>query len=78
VVRDHVADSVLIMWGYWWAGVMGAMAVANVYVSLAMDMIEWSIFMTVIGFGKLGVLLWEFVDVRMHIARSRREAPSAS
>lgn len=76
VVREHVADSVLITWGYWWAAVMGVMALANVYVSLAMDMIEWSIFMTLIGFGKLGVLLWEFIDVRGRIARSRREAHS--
>jgi intracellular septation protein A len=77
VVRQHVPDAVLVTWGYWWAAVMGAMALANVYVSLTMDMVEWSIFMTVIGFGKLAVLGAQFWDVRRRIAASRREAAAS-
>jgi intracellular septation protein len=77
IVSTHVPERVLVLWGYAWSATMATMGAANVGAAFTMNMDQWTIFISALGFAKFGLLSAQFLDLRNRIARSIRAARAA-
>lgn len=73
--REHLDDSVMIGWGYVWAGLMVLTAVLNAFFALATSLAVWSLFVAVFPLAsKLALFAVTYVSVRGHAIRGRAAA----
>jgi intracellular septation protein len=73
--RDHLPDSLMIGWGYVWAGLMFATAALNAVVALTASLAIWSAFIAVVpAASKVALFAVQFVMVRAHAVRNARRA----
>jgi intracellular septation protein len=79
--REHLDDSVMIGWGYAWAGLMFLTAVLNAFFALATSLAVWSLFVAVFPLAsKLALFAVTYLSVRAQVMRKvrRNEAEAAA
>lgn len=73
VARDRLGDSVMIRWGYVWAGVMFATAALNVGFALYASLNAWSSFIAIFPLAsKLGLFAVQYLSIRYMAVRHIR------
>ena len=74
----HLADEIMISWGYVWAGLMFVTAVANAAVALTASFAVWSAFITIVpAASKIVLFAVQFISIR-HIAIRQHRARAAA
>jgi intracellular septation protein len=79
--REFLDDSVMIRWGYVWAGLMFVTAVLNGFFALATSLAVWSLFVAVFPVAsKLALFAVHYLSIRALAIRNarRREAEAAA
>jgi intracellular septation protein len=72
-----VAQDIVIMFGFVWAGLMFLSAALNVIVALNLSPQSWAAFMSVYGIAsKAGLLLFQYAATRLIVTRRLRVHPS--
>jgi len=73
--REHLGDSVMIGWGYVWAGLMLLTAVLNGFFALATSLAVWSLFVAVFPIAsKLALFAVQYLSVRAQAIRNARRS----
>ena len=79
--REHLDDTVMIRWGYVWAGLMFVTAALNAVFALATSLAVWSAFIAIVpATSKVGLFAIQYVAVRARAIRNARakEAQAAA
>jgi intracellular septation protein A len=75
VAREHVGDTVMIAWGYVWAGLMFATALTNVAFALLTSFAVWTAFIAVAPLvSKLLLFAVQYLSIRRRVIRRRAQA----
>jgi intracellular septation protein A len=73
VARDHLEDSVMIGWGYVWAGLMFVTAALNAFFALATSLEVWSAFVAIFpAASKVALFAIQYLAIRALSIRSAR------
>jgi len=78
--REHLADAVMIRWGYVWAAMMFLTAILNAVVALTVSFAAWSAFVAVFpAASKIGLFAVQYATLRAQAMRNaRRSAAEAA
>lgn len=76
IVRRNLTESVPVIAGYSWAGLMGALGAINLAIAAYGDLAIWAWFISVVAVGaKIAAFLLQYVIFRVIIRRNLRQAP---
>jgi len=76
--REHVADAVMVRWGYVWAGLMFLTAALNAVFALATSLAVWSVFVAIFpAASKVALFAIQYLAIRAQAIRARAKAASA-
>ena len=79
IARQHLDDSVMIGWGYVWAGLMFLTAALNAGFALGASLAVWSLFIAVFpAASKIGLFAVHFISVKAQAIRNARRAEAAA
>ena len=79
VAKTYIPDSVIIAWGYVWAGMMFLTAIANLVVAVAFGAKAWVLFISVFPLAsKIGLFAVHYVSFRWVALRNRRRELAAA
>jgi intracellular septation protein len=71
--REHLDDSVMIRWGYVWAGLMFVTAALNAVFALATSLAVWSAFVAIVpATSKIGLFAIQYLAIRAQAIRNAR------
>jgi intracellular septation protein A len=77
--RALVPDRVFIAWGYVWAGLMFATAIANLVIAVALGRQAWLLFVGAFPlFSKLGLFAVNYLHIRHVAIRNQRAAEAGA
>jgi intracellular septation protein len=79
--REHLDDTVMIRWGYVWAGLMFVTAALNAVFALATSLAVWSAFIAIVpAASKVGLFAIQYLSIRAQAIRNARakEAQAAA
>jgi hypothetical protein len=72
-VKEHVAASILIAWGYVWSALIFTLAFANLFVALAFGPKIWAWYTAVVPISaQLGLFLIQYATLRYIVYRNMR------
>jgi intracellular septation protein len=73
IARENLPETVIIGAGFGWAGLMAALAIANILIATQLDIRIWAWFISFGAIGaKLAALLLQYVAFRMMVTRKLR------
>jgi intracellular septation protein len=73
VAREHLADGVMIGWGYVWAGLMFVTAALNAFFALATSLEVWSAFVAIFpAASKIALFAVQYLTIRSLSIRNAR------
>ena len=73
IAKAHLPDSLIILWGYIWAGLMFVTAAANLVIALTFGHQAWALFIGVFPLtSKLALFAAHYLTFRFVTIRSRR------
>lgn len=78
IVRENVADEVIIRWGYAWCILVALMGLSNIAAAFYMNMDQWTIFIAGLGVSKLVIALVQVVWIRGMVRRAIRGKAAAA
>jgi intracellular septation protein len=80
VAREHLEDSVMIGWGYVWAGLMFVTAALNIFFALATSLAVWSAFVAIFpAASKVALFAVQYLTIRsLSIRNARAKAALAA
>ena len=79
IARQHLEDSVMIRWGYIWAGLMFVTAMLNAAVALTASLAVWSLFIAIFpAASKIALFAVHFVSVKAKAMRNARRRAAAA
>ena len=71
--REHLEESVMIGWGYVWAGLMFVTAALNIFFALATSLAVWSAFIAVVpAASKVALFAIQYLAIRAQAIRNAR------
>lgn len=75
IARQHLDDSVMIRWGYIWAGLMFVTAMLNAAVALTASLAVWSLFIAIFpAASKIILFAVHFASVKAQAIRNARRS----
>lgn len=75
IARQHLEDSVMIRWGYIWAGLMFVTAMLNAAVALTASLAVWSLFIAIFpAASKIILFAVHFASVKAQAIRNARRS----
>jgi intracellular septation protein A len=73
IAREHLDDSVMIGWGYVWAGLMFVTAALNAFFALATSLEVWSAFVAIFpAASKIALFAVQYLTIRSLSIRNER------
>jgi intracellular septation protein A len=73
IAREHLDDSVMIGWGYVWAGLMFVTAALNAFFALATSLEVWSLFVAIFpAASKIALFAVQYLAIRSLSIRAAR------
>jgi intracellular septation protein len=73
IAREHLEDSVMIGWGYVWAGLMFVTAALNAFFALATSLEVWSLFVAIFpAASKIALFAVQYLTIRSLSIRNAR------
>jgi intracellular septation protein len=79
IARQHVADRVMIRWGYVWSGLMFATAALNAVFAVTTSLAVWSVFIAVFpAASKIALFAVQYASIRAAAIRHVRASGPAA
>jgi intracellular septation protein len=73
IVKENVAEGVLIAWGYIWSAMIFALAFANLFVALTLGPKTWAWYTSIVPLSaQLGLFLLQYASLRFTVRRNIR------